>query len=290
MGTGAADSLTFYLYYNTDIYTNALFSFEAVIQDIMVPAIYECTTCLTDGLGSPGVSPNVFFNFPSSNFSETINLLLGLGTQSSSFVYNGSTDNSMTAFTYTHYDPSAITEKTRFIDHINKLFKDDFEKDWTQVPIPTSWVLDVAHLTARLPILPIISAEMRLPRILRDPGESAEPFVLTSLEVKWTRAVWILVALMGGQLLMVTVVAFLTRKVPIREHDSYLTVARLMRTAMDTVEGGSMAAAEELAEIIQGKLGAHGIRYGTRMIDQGTRCVDLWEDVERKFPKDVKYD
>ena len=196
----------------------------------------------------------------------------------------------MAGFTYRHYDTSTNTETTRFIDYINNLFKDDFEKDWTQVPIPTSWVLDVAHLTARLPILPIIGAQMRLPRILRDPGEPAEPFVLTGLEVKWARAVWILAALMGGQLLMVAVVAFLTRKVPVREHDSYLAVARLMRTAMNTAERGSTAAAEELAESIRGKLRADGIRYETRMINQRTRCVDLWEDVERKFPKDVKYD
>jgi len=100
----------------------------------------------------------------------------------------------------------------------------------------------------------------------------------------------ILAVLMAGQLLAVAVVVFVVGNVPIREHDSYLTAARLLRTAMNTAEARSMASAKELAESVKEKLTTEGIRYGTRVIDEKRRCMDVWEDVERKFPKDVKYD
>jgi hypothetical protein len=132
-----------------------------------------------------------------------------------------------------------------------------------------------------------MGAERQLPRVPRERGAAELPFVVTSLEVKWTRAA-------AGQLLAVAVVFYAARGVPVRDHDSFLSLARLLRTAVNTVEGGSAAGGEELAESIRETAGG-GIRYGTRRVgdaetERERREVDLWNDVDGVFVLGEKYD
>jgi hypothetical protein len=69
----------------------------------------------------------------------------------------------------------------------------------------------------------------------------------------------------------------------VRDHDSHLAVAVLLRRAVDAAGGRSVDTGEELAARL-GKKGV-GMRYGTRRGEGGGwREVDLWDDVEGSFP------
>ena len=65
--------------------------------------------------------------------------------------------------------------------------RSETDEGWTKIPLPPSYELKAAHLTARVPVLSIIGAELRLPRVLRAEEASADPVITTYLEVKWTR-------------------------------------------------------------------------------------------------------
>ena len=153
-----------------------------------------------------------------------------------------------------------------------------------------SWTLKAAHLAARLPILAIIGAQLHLPHVFLD-SEASESVILTRIEVKWKRVAAIGRGLMVVIIVLIVLVKFLTRNVPIPEHDdSYLAMARLLRTAVNQVEGRSGASGDELVRNIHEKLETDGVRSGERRADETTRYLDLWEDIDGKFPKGVKYD
>jgi hypothetical protein len=176
-----------------------------------------------------------------------------------------------------------------FMNNLNVMKYKDFGEDWYRMPVPAEYELYTAHLVARLPILAIMGAERQLPRVPRDKGAVERPFVVTSLEVKWTRAAGVLAGILAGQLLAVAVIFYTSRGVPVRDHDSFLSVARLLRTAVNTVEGGSTVSGKDLAESIGETVGE--VRYGTRRVcdaetERERHEVDLWNDVDRVFFED----
>lgn len=104
--------------------------------------------------------------------------------------------------------------------------------------------------------------------------------------------------LVVGQTLAIAAAYLVCRKVPIRDHDSYLSVARLLRTAMNKVKGESTKSGKDLADILARDLAApdahldskehaspdarqdsdntsKGLKYGPRRVDGGE--VDLWD-------------
>jgi hypothetical protein len=91
-------------------------------------------------------------------------------------------------------------------------------------------------------------------------------------------------------IVIIVLVKLLTRNVSIPEHDSYLGVAKLLRTAVNQVEGRSAAFRDELARNLHEKPETDRVGYWSRRVDGMTRCLDLWEDVAGKFLKEVKYD
>jgi hypothetical protein len=135
--------------------------------------------------------------------------------------------------------------------------------------------LRAANLAARRPILTLIGAQSKLPRATEDPNDKEQAFVITKLEVN---------------VALVLVTWFVSRKVPVIDHQSMLAVARLARTALSTVETGPIAPTGRLADRVENVSGT--IRYGTR---RGTGehsnlyQLDLWNDVRNEFPKKAKY-
>jgi hypothetical protein len=95
---------------------------------------------------------------------------------------------------------------------------------------------------------------------------------------------------LGLQFLAIVITAIVTRRVPVLDHQSYFAVARLMRTAMNSIETGPIAPQAQLTESIRYR--SSFIRYGTR---QGTGenadvyQLDVWNDVKNVFPKKAKY-
>jgi hypothetical protein len=248
--------------------------------------LFECTTCLKDRDGEPGLGPDPLFNFPAANLSYASGILLSFGTFERRYQYSA---GSLSVREY-----SSRENTLHFINDLNAAKYKDFGDDWYRAPVPAEYELHTAHLAARLPILAIVGAERQLPRVPRERGAAELPFIVTSLEVKWTRAAAVLAAILARQLLAVAVVFYAARGVPVRDHDSFLSVARLLRTAVNTVEGGSAAGGEELAESIRETAGG-GIRYGTRRVgdaetERERREVDLWNDVDGVFVLGEKYD
>jgi hypothetical protein len=153
-----------------------------------------------------------------------------------------------------------------------------------RVEVPMEAKLYAAHLAARLPLLAVIGADIQLPKVTREKGASERPFISVALEVKWRRAVAVLVSLFVGQLIAIAVVKIICRNVFLRDHDSFLSTARLLRTSMQKVEGLSMAPGKEIAEQLYSKDVV--LRYGTR--EKGD-CyeLDLCDDSTGRFPDAV---
>lgn len=241
--------------------------------------MFECTTCLKGRNGNPSLDSDLFFNFTSANVSYAAGILLNFGSFDRIYQF------SLGGLSAKEYESQEHAK--HFINGLTAMTYDEFGEKWYSKPVSTEYELHTAHLAARLPILAIMGAERQLPRVTREQGASEKPFIVTSLEVKWPRAIGVLVAILTGQLLAVGVVFYASRGVPVRDHDSFLSLARLLRTAMNTVEGRSAHCGEDLAKSIQEPL-----RYGTRRVPGKTgeeREVDLWNDVDDIFPKGKKY-
>jgi hypothetical protein len=126
-----------------------------------------------------------------------------------------------------------------------------------------------------MPLLAISVADGKLPTESID-GSTEKVHVTTTLEVKREYVFAITGALIGIQLFAISVVLYLCRNTFIRD-GSFLSIARLFRTVMTKVEGGSLATGEGLARGLGIK-----VKYGTKLID-GKRIVDLADDVEDGF-------
>ncbi|KAK5655738.1 hypothetical protein OQA88_5275 [Cercophora sp. LCS_1] len=241
---------------------------------------FQCTTCLRGPSGSTGLSPNPFFNLPASKLPYAANILLSFGAFDRRYAYS--------------YDVGQFSAKEygsqehamTFINGLGAMRYKEFGADWYRTPVPKEYELHTAHLTARLPVLAVIGAEKQLPRVTREAGASEVPFIVTSLEVKWRRSMGVLGAILAGQVVVVWVVYWYVGGVWVRDHDSFLSVARVLRTAMAGVKGLSTGTGKKLAERIEESVS--GMRYGTRKGKMGLE-VDIWEDAVPEFPLG-KYD
>jgi hypothetical protein len=275
-------------------------------------SIYECSTCLTDRNHKPGFGSNFFYGCPAENALYAAGMVLRVGGRSSagvSWEYITKGADRDDRITFRRYPIN--TDSYEFVDWVPEGYPDlvggTLPNDWFKDPIEQKDELQVAHLTARVPILALLGAQERLPKVTLEKDASERPFITTKLEVKWDRAISTLAALLSGQVLVVGVVFWACRGVPIRDHDSYLSVARLLRTAMSSIGGGSGDSGRELAQRIQDELARRaqkeedaelevsklGIRYGVRMRpneDGGESAeVDIWSDV-KDFDRQLPYD
>jgi hypothetical protein len=244
---------------------------------------YECRNCLTKRDGTPGIDPDVFFNFPPANLTYASRVLLGFG----------GLDTIADNFTISIYKQHPFWAVV--IDLLDGISAPDylpFGRDQWYLNMSEDWELTAANALARLPSMITIGAEQFLSRIPREEGATEKHYVVTTLEVKWGRAVATLIALTAGQVLTIVIVWCASRRVLLRDHDSFLAVARLLRTAVNMSEGvvpaSSVASGKALAESIQKSAAPPGtIRYGTRRVKSKYE-VDIWDDVDNEFPSPRK--
>ncbi|KAK6496291.1 hypothetical protein TWF481_002316 [Arthrobotrys musiformis] len=237
---------------------------------------FECTTCLTSRNNERGIGADVLHGLPPGNTSYLANLLLALGP--SEHYYQTDSPDSLLIRRY----PS-INRIEQFVNALEY----EIPVDQPRADVPVYSELHSANIAARLPILAIMGAEMILPKVTRDGGPSERPFVDVILTVRWSSVIAVLLAIIVGQLLIIIIVILYCRKVLVRDNNSYLSLARLMKSAMEKVDGRSTDTGVELAEYLETK--NVRMRYGTRNTDKaGVYEVDLWNDVKNSFP-DGKY-
>lgn len=243
---------------------------------------FQCTTCLKGGPNgaNKGLDQNLFFNFPSDQIAYAAGILLSFGA------YDRVTQYGYDVGSFSSREYSSENHALHFINELGAMRYDRFGENWYRTPVVAEDELHAAHLTARLPILAIVGAERQLPRVPRNPGASEQPYIVTSLEVKWGRGMGVLGAILAGQLVAVGVVYAYSRKVWIRDHDSFLSIASVLSTAIEEGKGKSSDTGRELATKIGGV--ASGIRYGTSRGKSPQRDkvkLEIWKDVGFFFPK-----
>ena len=248
----------------------------AVIYSNLSSLYHECKTCITDQDNQPGIGTNLLRSLSSENSTETAKLLTrsataGMEAQNSDF-----TDG---AIIFRPYFPSSYVSQ----------FLDTFLDPYDYYGNGTKGELNTAHLTARLPILTLIGAERQFPRVPLEAGGSEQPYVNTVLHVKWSRVIVVLVSIAVGQLVSVAIVLFMCRKVIVRDHNSYLSIAWSLRGFVGLVSNGSVDSGEVLASRLKDKCDL-GVTYGSRRCvdDPRVREVGFWEEVDGDF-EDGKY-
>jgi len=135
-----------------------------------------------------------------------------------------------------------------------------------------------AHITARYPLATIIGADVSLPKTTKVEGASEKPFVTMTLQVRWDRAIGVLAAILGGEVL--AVVGLLGwcwwKGVMVRDHASYLSVANLMRPALQKAAGvteiRSVDTGMEIARKME-KWGMTRLRY--QAVTQANGCSEV---------------
>lgn len=155
--------------------------------------------------------------------------------------------------------------------------------------IPLESELHAAHIAARLPILTVIGAEERLPKVLLDKNTSEKLFINTVLDVRWRRVFGVFAVILAWQWIAIALSVFWCRKIIVPDPISCLSVARLLRTAMVAAGGRSLVLGKELAGYMEDK-DIRRMRYGTRKSKEHNAYeVDLWHDVKNFFPDGKKY-
>lgn len=246
----------------TDIHTETYTSYNGTNESRNV-TFYECTTCLTDSTGSPGITTSssgsaLFRNLPPSESLWAANALLHTGTFERIYAFYS---RPKLGFYMRQYSSQQTT--LHFLSNLSSFASDtrgqDGSQDWYAKAVPLKYEVEAAHLTAQLPIMAVMGAETQLPRVTKEQGASEQPFTQTRLQVKW-RYVWISLTCIQVILLsLVVAVCWICKKeaTPLPDHDSYLSFAWLLKTAM--VEHGhevpSEADGERLAEGL-GKFGS----------------------------------
>jgi hypothetical protein len=104
------------------------------------------------------------------------------------------------------------------------------------------------------------------------------------LEVRWDRGMGVLGAILAGQLLAVGVVYVYSRGVWVRDHDSFLAIARVLATAVVKGEGRSSDTGEELAKRIRGVACPDGAPYGTKTPGSPGKGSDTGEELAEGIP------
>ncbi|EPS36116.1 hypothetical protein H072_10523 [Dactylellina haptotyla CBS 200.50] len=111
--------------------------------------------------------------------------------------------------------------------------------------------------------------------------DSDQPFQGNKLVVRW----WAFYALLGGMLgaqVLFSIVALIFSNTVVVKDGSFISVARLLRPAMDTLgDYGTIATGDEISRAFQSKL-----VYGTKKTGDGLTHLDLNVDIypSKKFP------
>jgi hypothetical protein len=238
----------------------------------------DCRTCLAHNQGEPGLGFGTLHNLPAENTSYVANMLLRQGAWGVVWGRFGEQFPAKSTLIMRRY-PNDNLEN--FLDSLQGTFF-DIEIGGGTSGVDYKLGLQAAHVTAWLPLLSIIGAEMQLPKVPKEEGVGDRPFLTFELQIQWGRAVGVLIGIVGLELLAIVLVLCGCRGVPLRDHDSYLAVGRLLRTVLNEVEGKSVSTGEDLAKWLHDKKGLK-LRYGTRNVD-GEYEVDLVKVGTDGFP------
>ncbi|KAK3985424.1 hypothetical protein QBC44DRAFT_275230 [Cladorrhinum sp. PSN332] len=302
-GKGSSGCMTTYIYWE------AWRSFETTFQRNVT--LYECTSCLSSSSSSspssaptPGLSATVFSDLiPDSNSSYASDVMLTIGTYERVYTYTSRSDVTPKPGLYIR-EYSGQDKSTHFL---NKAGSDapitkggnplaQGEQPWYLKPVPIEEELFVAHLAARLPILTLIGAQSQLPRTTKEKGASEKPFVRTALEVKWPRAIAVVIAINAGALLAVFVIYWGCRSVliPDKGRDSKLTVARFLYgfVGRSLERTTSVDTGKEMAKEMKDVRLMYGVRK-TEELEDGVRELGIWPvdegEVEKVFPQQGRF-
>ncbi|KAF8247173.1 hypothetical protein K440DRAFT_682824 [Wilcoxina mikolae CBS 423.85] len=239
-----------------------------------------CELCLTDRNNQPGVGN--FYGVPDEHKSFNTRTLL---------IFPASVDNYSTISTESdlmfNYLPNA---RLRLLSANSELWDVETELYKYHLLSTNDTFLNnsferyarvfAASLNARMPVLAIAAADNnnQLPQASKD-GTTERQFVIKTLEVKWRQFGITVGAIICGQTLAIAVVLQYCRNVHVRD-DSYLSVARLLKTLFTKADGGTVGTGKELAACLD-SLGP-GFRYGTSA--SGDKLVlDCSDEVETSF-------
>ncbi|KAK1833234.1 hypothetical protein QBC39DRAFT_370122 [Podospora conica] len=228
----------------------------------LIPSGYlmDCSTCLTDQHGNPAFPPGLLRGLAPSSATFAANTLLHLGT-----------------YQIWKKTPPAATNKTLSIKRHPWQSKDvNIFGDRTSRPESPRFVsqteLYTAHITARLPLLTLVGADISLPKVSKIEGAAEHPFTSITLGVRWGRAIGVLAAILAGEVLAVGIVCYFCRNVLVRDHGSYLSVAALLKPALEAVPKGDVRSVDGGLEIAERMRGVE-MRYRTVKTADG--CLEV---------------
>jgi hypothetical protein len=235
---------------------------------------FECSTCLTDLNNNPIENASLFHGIPTEISPFISRLLLYVGVYDNWSPIDPSGSHKGNHIYFREY--SSYNRSLHFLNDLHIAVPKVDGSPSTDVPAKAA--LYAAHLAARLPVLAVLGADRFLPRVTRDEGARERLIVNTSLEVKWHRVGGVLLAILAGQLIAIGVIFLLCKRVFMRDHYSFLSIARLLKTAITAVPARSVDTGEELAEAIE-KANVR-MKYGTKEVGGDTFEVDLWDDFD----------
>jgi hypothetical protein len=245
---------------------------------------YECTTCLSTPNHGPRLG-SALHALPTQNASYAAGLLLRYPVFERVYAFYSIDEASRDGLGIRQY--SGMDKTMHFMNRLGRILPPDNGSPRLTVPHETE--LYAAHLAARAPVLSLIGAERELPKDPLEPGASERPLVRTALEVKWQRAITVLETIVGGQVLAVGVVVWACWGLFVPDHESFLCLARLLKTAMANVEGRTTDDGKELAKYLarphDGQAVKTMLRYGSRYRKDGMLELDIWDDVDNCFPE-----
>ncbi|GAB1320997.1 hypothetical protein MFIFM68171_11207 [Madurella fahalii] len=129
---------------------------------------------------------------------------------------------------------------------------------------------EVAHLAARLPILAVVGADGELPTMQLSNESSAVVIINTKLGVKWDRAIGVLVAILGGQLIVSVAVLYWCKQTFVPDYRSQVSTANLLKTIVGSSKLSGVEKMSELAAILRAE--GKSLEYQAKRDAQGQWC------------------
>jgi hypothetical protein len=211
----------------------------------------ECKTCLS----GPDFDTRPLFHglsMENSTYVSNILLMLGAFQADSSFI-----DSKRNTALRTYIIDSALT--TLLTD--------------LELSYPSSFYFipqNMAHIAARLPILAVVGADGELPTMQLSNETSAVVIINTKLGVKWDRAIGVLEAILGGQLVVSAAVLYWCKQTFVPDYRSQVSAANLLKAIVGSAKLSGVENMSELAAII----GAEGksLVYQAKRDAQGRWC------------------
>ncbi|KAK3349541.1 hypothetical protein B0T25DRAFT_504738 [Lasiosphaeria hispida] len=216
---------------------------------------FECDSCLS---GTDSITPPSFNGLSPENSTYVSNILLMLGAFQA--------DSDFVDETYsTVFRPYIINSGlTTLLTNLG------FSKDFLDVSNDFRPLREVPHLVARLPILAMVGAEGELPKIKLVNESSTVETVYTKLGVRWERAISVLVAILGGQIVVSAAVLFWCKQVFIPDYRSPVSTANLLKTIVGPAELSGVEEMSELATILEAE--KKPIEYRSKTGEDGQWC------------------